>query len=295
MEWRDTELPELKEGEVLIRTIATAISIGAELPQFRQEDPTDAFPEYPRKVGYESFGEIVETGHSVKSLKTGDRVIAFYGQKNLGIVKAEQAFKTPRNIEAGIALLAILSCDAAKGVRKLDPFPDSRVIVTGMGTMGLLTVYYLKHFYKVQQVDVLEPDSTRHEPAKSFGAANIYSAEEFPQDYYDFGIECSATNEGFAALQKAMKSHQQICILSDGNKGTFTLQPEFFEKELGIVGSSDGWDYEKHMEWFYSSAKAAPFVRDIFQLKITPDEIINCFEKLDYRDINPIKILVSGW
>lgn len=295
MEWSSNELPELKEHEVLIKTAATAISIGAELPQFREQDPTDPSPEYPRKVGYESFGEVLQTGSAVEGLRAGDKVIAFYGQKNCGIVEANRAFKVPENIDAETALLAILSCDAAKGVRKLNPAPDSQVLVTGTGTMGLLAVHYLKNFYGVRQVDVIEPNSERGKLAKSFGGSSIYSTDEYPQDHYDFGIECSANNAGFASLQKAVKSHGEICILSDGNKESFTLQPEFYEKELRIIGSSDGWDYREHMEWFYEAAKTTPHVKDIFQLEIDAAEIPDCFIKLDNNSINPIKILVKGW
>lgn len=295
LEWRENEVPELAEDEVMIRTIATAISIGAELPQFREQDPTEPFPDYPRKVGYESFGEILKTGSSVESLKAGDEAIAFYGQKNFGVVKAGEAFKVPENVDYKTALLAILSCDAAKGVRKLNPSPNDRVVITGMGTMGLLAVYYLKNFFKVQHVDAVEPDPNRWDLANSFGVTKVYSSDDHPSDHYDFGIECSAANEGFAALQKAVKSHQEICILSDGNKGTFTLQPEFFEKELRIVGSSDGWDYKEHMDWFLDSAKAAPYINEIFELEINSTEIIECFKKLDDKEINPVKILVGGW
>lgn len=286
LEWHETELPGLNEDEVLIKTVATAISIGAELPQYQESDWTDPLPVYPRKVGYESYGEI---------LQTGDKVIAFYGQKNFGIVKADQVFKTPENIDCKTALLAILSCDAAKGVRKLNPSPRSSVIVSGMGTMGLLAVYYLKNFFNVQQVDVIEPNLNRWDMAKSFGVKEIYSSVDYPKEHYDFGIECSANNRGFAALQKAVKSQQEICILSDGNKETLTLQPEFFEKELRIVGSSDGWNYKEHMKWFYKTTTETPFINEIYQYEINHTEIIECFERLDNREINPIKILVNGW
>ena len=246
MAWQESELPPLGKDEVLIKTIATAISVGADLPQYEQSDAADPFPVYPRKVGYESYGEVVAIGSSVRTLKTGDKAIAFYGQKNFGIVKADNAFSVAEHNDSRTALLAILSCDAAKGVRKLNPDKQSRVMVTGMGTMGLLVVHYLKNFFKVQHVDVIEPDAGRWNVAETFGVTAIYSPADCPEDFYDFGIECSATNEGFACLQQALKSQGEICVLSDGNKETLALQPEFFEKELRIVGSSDGWDYREH-------------------------------------------------
>lgn len=295
MAWQESEMPALGTDEVLIKTIATAISIGAELPQYEQSDAADPFPVYPRKVGYESYGEVVAIGSSVRMFKTGDKVIAFYGQKNFGIMKAENAYPVPEHIDSRTALLAILSCDAAKGVRKLNPKKQARVMVTGMGTMGLLAVHYLKNFFKVQHVDVIEPDRSRWNMAKTFGVNAIYSPADYPEDLYDFGIECSATNEGFAFLQQAVKSHGEICVLSDGNKEPLALQPEFFEKELRIVGSSDGWDYREHAQWFYGAAESTPYVKDIFQHEIDHAEIKRCFEALAKREINPIKVFVSGW
>ncbi|WP_416144332.1 zinc-dependent alcohol dehydrogenase [Planococcus koreensis] len=295
MAWQESEMPALGTDEVLIKTIATAISIGAELPQYEQSDAADPFPVYPRKVGYESYGEVVAIGSSVRMFKTGDKVIAFYGQKNFGIMKAENAYPVPEHIDSRTALLAILSCDAAKGVRKLNPKKQARVMVTGMGTMGWLAVHYLKNFFKVQHVDVIEPDRNRWNMAKTFGVNAIYSPADYPEDLYDFGIECSATNEGFACLQQAVKSHGEICVLSDGNKETLALQPEFFEKELRIVGSSDGWDYREHTQWFYGATESTPYVKDIFQHEIDHTEIGQCFEALANGEISPIKVFVSGW
>lgn len=295
MAWQKSEMPALGTDEVLIKTIATAISIGAELPQYEQSDAADPFPVYPRKVGYESYGEVVAIGSSVRAFKIGDKVIAFYGQKNFGIVKAENACPVPEHIDSRTALLAILSCDAAKGVRKLNPKKQARVMVTGMGPMGLLAVHYLKNFFKVQHVDVIEPDRSRWNMAKTFGVNAIYSPADYPEDLYDFGIECSATNEGFACLQQAVKSRGEICVLSDGNKETLALQPEFFEKELRIVGSSDGWDYREHAQWFYGAAESTPYVKDIFQHAIDHTEIGQCFEALANGEISPIKVFVSGW
>ena len=295
MKWQEYELPALSKDEVLIKTIATAISVGAELPQYKGADATDPFPVYPRKVGYESYGEIVATGTTVNALKIGDKVIAFYGQKNFGIVKAEKAFPVPGHIDSRTALLAILSCDAAKGVRKLNPSPQSRIVVTGMGTMGLLAVHYLKTFFKVQHVDAVEPDASRWNVAEKFGVDRIYSPDDCPKDQYDFGMECSATDFGFANLQRAVKSHGEICVLSDGNKETLTLQPEFFEKELRIVGSSDGWDYREHAQWFYGAVQDTLYITDIFQHEIDFLEIEQCFEALAEGEINPIKVFVRGW
>lgn len=291
-EWQYSEVAELKADEVLIKTIATAVSIGAQLPQYTGSDWSDPKPVYPRKMGYESFGEIIKAGSGVTSLKVGDKVIAFYGHRNLGIVSALQAFPVPEHIGPKTALLAILSCDAAKGVRKLGAAAQDKVVISGMGTMGLLALHYLKTYFGVKKVDVIEPERGRRGLARQFGADTVYLPDAHPYAVYDGAVECSARNQGFAALQGAVKQDGQICILSDGNREPFTLQPDFFEKELQIVGSSDGRDYRKHAEWFYGMAAETPYIEGIFDYEIESQQLIGCLEALADRTINPIKIAV---
>ncbi|SFC78471.1 Alcohol dehydrogenase GroES-like domain-containing protein [Bacillus sp. 491mf] len=136
LEWKKEEIGRLKEDELLIKTIAGAISIGAELPQYNENDKTETRATYPKETGYESYGEVISVGNCVESFKIGDRVVAFYGHKTLGIVKENKAIPIPRDVPYSFALLTILSCDAAKGVRKLNPKVNSKVLVTGVGTVG---------------------------------------------------------------------------------------------------------------------------------------------------------------
>ena len=294
LEWRRHELSQLEKDEVLIQTIAAAISIGAALPEYDETDVTDPIPEYPRKAGYESYGKVIEVGQEVTDIKVGDYVLAFYGHKNSGIEKAHKVVKVPEGVDSSYALLNILSCDAGKGVLKLNPQPDSRVLVIGAGTMGLLSVHFLKNYMNVEQVDILEPDFSRAAVAGSFGAVNVYNkAEQVPDGLYDFGLECSASIKGFHALLKSMKQHGDICILSDGNKDLFYLNEDFYEKELRIMGSSDGWDYRKHSNWFFQQLNEAPYLNKIFDYTITSDQLIECYANLSNGYIKPLKVLVK--
>jgi alcohol dehydrogenase len=295
LKWIKRTLPPLENDEVLIKTIAEAVSVGAELPLYMESDITDMSPKYPKETGYESYGEIVEVGNKVKTLNVGDSVLAFYGHKDYGIIKEKKAIPVPKNIHYSHALLTILSCDSAKGVLKLNPKETDKVLVTGAGTMGLLTVYFLKEYMNVQHIDVLEPNLTRGALAKLFGANSVFNnISECPNDFYDSGFECSAFNEAFNSLQKSLLKDAEICILSDGNKDKFELQPEFFEKELKIVGSSDGWDYKKHSTWYFDNIRqnCSPLDK-IFELKIRKQELIQCFEDMSQGKVNPLKVLVK--
>jgi alcohol dehydrogenase len=71
--------------------------------------------------------------------------------------------EVPEDVSDGLALLAILSCDVAKGIRKVAPSPEEPVLVTGAGAIGLLTVFVLRA-YGTRNVDVVEPLAQRRRP-----------------------------------------------------------------------------------------------------------------------------------
>ncbi|CDQ39967.1 alcohol dehydrogenase catalytic domain-containing protein [Virgibacillus salexigens] len=292
LKWQVRELPPLDKNEVLIKTILGSISVGAEMPQYNESDITDVNPKYPKNTGYENYGEVISIGANVQSLQIGDRVIAFYGHKDFSIAKENNVIPVPKDTPCSPALLTILSCDSAKGVLKLDPNREEKVLVTGMGAMGLLAVYFLKNYVGVDQVDIIEPDVCRRDIARNFGVKSAFEIQNQLGYEYDFGIECSGKYSAFQALQKSIKKDGEICILSDGNKEEFRLQPEFYEKELRIVGSSDGWDYKKHSQWFFKHVKKTPYIDQLFQYETSKENLIQCFKDLSKGTIKPLKVLV---
>ncbi|MED2761196.1 zinc-binding dehydrogenase [Bacillus thuringiensis] len=293
LKWKINEIKDIQDDEIIVKTIAGAIIIGAELPQYNGPDVTDSNPFYPRKTGYESYGEVIQVGNKVTHVNVGDKVVSFYGHETIGIVKGYKVIRVPSSIQSKVALLSILSCDAAKGVLKLNPRQDEKVLITGMGVIGLLACYFLKYYVGVEHVDVVEPNKNRRDFAKNFGAKNIYDSEEKIIETYNYGFECSATNSGFHTLQKALKTNGQICILSDGNIEELTLTANFYQKELQIIGSSDGYDYQKHADWFFKEIGQTPFIEEIFQYEIHYTSLIECFDELSLGIIKPLKVYVS--
>ncbi|WP_270412610.1 zinc-binding dehydrogenase [Bacillus cereus] len=293
LEWETNEIKDIQDDEIIVKTIAGSISIGAELPQYNGFDVTDPHPFYPRKTGYESYGEVIEVGNQVTHVNVGDKVVSFYGHETIGIVKAHKVIRVPSSIQPKIALLSILSCDAAKGVLKLNPRQDEKVLIIGMGVIGLLACYFLKYYVGIEHVDVVEPNKNRRDFAKKFGTKNIYDSEEKIIETYNYGFECSATNSGFHTLQKALKTNGKICMLSDGNIEELTLTANFYQKELQIIGSSDGYDYQKHADWFFEEIGKTPFIEEIFQHEIHYTSLIQCFDELSLGIIKPLKVYVS--
>lgn len=286
--WTRHDLPPVQAHELLVRTIAGAISIGAELPQVRGDDPTDPAPVYPKETGYESYATVIAVGNQVTRFQVGDRLLAFYGHQDIALVDEAKAIPVPNGVSAKLALLNILSCDAAKGVRKLVPKPTDSVLVTGMGVIGLLAVFYLRHFYHVDRIVVFDPDPVRSSLALSLGAHASYSDSD---ESFTHALECSARQDAFALLQEKLVAHGQLCILSDGNHETLSLTPAFYEKELRLVGSSDGWDYQEHAAWFFKTAPHVPHLEQLFEKTVSARDLVECFDRL-LTDAPPLKVLV---
>ncbi len=67
---QEVSKPVPKYGEILVRVKATAIC-GTDIAIFEGRPKVN----YPRILGHESAGEIVELGEGVKNLKVGDKVV----------------------------------------------------------------------------------------------------------------------------------------------------------------------------------------------------------------------------
>ena len=295
LEWVEEELPPLQPDELLIQTDTGAISIGAELPQYRGAARSGAPARYPHMTGYESVGRVIACGAQARRFNLRDRVVAFYGHRTYGVISEAKAIRVPEGVSDALALLAILTCDVARGIRKLAPQYDQAALVSGAGAIGLLTVWMLRAI-GVQAIDVVEPLAERRDIALQLGARLALSPEELAarDTLYPLALECSSRQAGFALLQERMPPGGRICILSDGNVEPLTLIPAFHEKELLVVGSSDGWDYQAHAAWYFNLVHAdARGLERIFDSSTTVGDLIETFERLAIGAIKPVKVLVS--
>lgn len=291
LEWVEEPLPRLGPRDVLVHTSAGAVSIGTELPLFRGAARGHE-ASYPRMTGYESLATIVGCGVSVKDVQIGDRVVAFYGHRTAAVVRRDRVVAVPPDISDQAALLMILACDSAKGVSKVDPQPDERVLITGAGTMGLLTLFNLRA-HGVEHVDIVDPEPERRELARELGAYTVCDpSQPLPADGYQIAFECSGRDSAFALLQRGLQPGERLCVLSDGNIEPLTLTPDFHRKELLLVGSSNGLDYAAYAQWFWNQVRMidAP-IEQLFELVIDAPELREVFAALN-DTTPPIKVLV---
>ena len=222
-------------------------------------------------------------------------MVTFYGHRTHAIVPENKALPVPGDISDAVALLAILSCDVAKGISKVAPRSDDEVLVTGAGAIGLLTVFMLNAL-GISGIDVSEPEAGRCALALQLGARRAQSPQHLQveeQRAYPVGIECSSRNAAFEFLQAQAGQAGRICILADGNIEPLVLTPAFHKKELQIVGSSDGLDYQEHARWFFRlERRQLNKLEQIFDYKTTANELISIFEGLADGTIKTTKVFV---
>ncbi len=293
--WLTETLPPLQPNEVLVQTTSGAISIGAELPQYRGIARSNVTPTYPHMTGYESVGTVIACGSGVQHRHIGERVVAFYGHRTHGIVPEQKAMLVPQGISDALALLAILTCDVSKGIAKINDFAGA-MLITGAGAIGLLTLFMLRYYSSDSRIDIVEPRAERRELALLLGATTALSPEDVldRNSSYSVGYECSSNNAAFALLQQKMLKDGHICILSDGNLEPLTLTPAFHEKELNIIGSSDGLDYHGHAQRFFAYVSTHnTYLEQIFDYQTTAENLPRTFADMANGTISPIKVLVK--
>lgn len=291
--WQAQPLPPLQKDEVLVRTLYSAISLGTELPLFAGGSRNPAHVTYPKMTGYETYGVVEALGEAVEDFHVGDRVVTFEGHVTYAVIASSRLILAPEDLDPRLALLAILSNDVKRGVMKVAPQPGERVLVTGAGAIGLLTLFVLKAL-GAQHVDVVDPLRERLELARYLVADNVFTPEEVgdAQTSYAVGLECSSRNAAFTLLQNKLQTNGRICILADGNVEPLELTPFFHQKELTVVGSSDGEDYQEHARWFFALPDLFRLTA-LFDLTVDAESLPRTFAQLAEGEIRPFKVLVD--
>lgn len=112
-EIRETEKPQVKEGEVLIEVEAFGLNFADVMA--RLGIYPDA-PPIPAILGYDVVGRIVEIGKGVTHLSIGDRVVAltrFGGYAQFAATDARAAVKIGDDVDPGVAVALATQCGTA--------------------------------------------------------------------------------------------------------------------------------------------------------------------------------------
>ncbi len=192
----------LSEHEIRVRTIATSISAGIERFLLTGKSITRKELKFPIVPGSECIGEVIEVGSAVTSVELGEYVYAWKSEKweevqsvfgcqaESVMVREGDFLPLRRAPEEGDLLIGLLA-DALSAVHKLDLERAERILILGLGALGL-TIAEVLHYYNFTAVDACEMFIQRGDLAKARDIALDLS--DFTADYnnrYDVIIECT--------------------------------------------------------------------------------------------------------
>ena len=245
-EIRPMTLPEPRPGEVLVRTLYSAISRGTEVLVFRGEVPVSqydvmrapfqegTFPG-PVKYGYLNVG-VVERGPAALL----DRIVfCLYPHQTAYVVPADAVFAVPDGVPAARAVLAGTVETAVNALWDAAPLLGDRITVVGAGMVGCCVAAVLARFpgVTVQLVDV-NPD--RAGVATALGVD--FAAPGEAVGSRDLVIHASATAAGLQLALDLLAAEGTVIELSwYGDRDvSLRLGGSFHSGRLGVRSSQVG-------------------------------------------------------
>lgn len=252
-------LREASEGEVLVKTIFSAISPGTELRCLAGNEPNAG--RFPMITGYSLVGEVLRGAGAIRE---GDRVFlngtsvcpagitsSWGGHISHAISPASQVVKLPNDIDLRMASALSMLSIAMHGVCKAAPLPGDNVLVAGQGLIGQFAASFMK--MAGCRVAVCDPLMFRLDVATRMGIELTYQVgngwqDKFRGDFPD-GVDTliDATSSPKAVAANASLLRAKSCenpyqsspklVLLASYPGNIILdyQETLFNKETDIL------------------------------------------------------------
>jgi threonine dehydrogenase-like Zn-dependent dehydrogenase len=135
-------IPEIGPDEILVRTSSCGICT-SEIELWRGKIPN---LDYPRAIGHEPSGVVVDIGKNVRQFAPGDHVSVWSEGKAYAqyfAANADYAAKLRPETPLEEALGEPIAC-SINGVKKADPQLNDSVCIVGCGFMGLIMMQVFK-------------------------------------------------------------------------------------------------------------------------------------------------------
>ena len=265
-------------------------------------------------LGYSASGEVVEAGRGGVGLQPGDRVAmagaGYASHAEFNFVPRNLCARVPEGVSYADAAFATIGAIALQGVRQAQPLIGERVVVIGLGLIGLLTVQILKaNGCAVLGVD---PDAERAALAGALGADQAVSTgadgtcAAFTGGYgADAVIIAAATPSSQPIEQAAALSRHKGRVVAVGLVGMQVPREAFYRKELDLrlamsygPGRYDpdyeerGNDYPFAYVRFTEQRNLESFLYLVQQKRVTPSALVT--HRLPFADALEAYALIEG-
>ena len=195
----------------------------------------------PIPLGYCNVGQVVQAD-AASGYAVGDRVVSNGPHAEMVSVSKNLTAKIPDSVSDEQAAFTVVAAIGLQGVRLIQPTLGERIVVSGLGLIGLLTVQMLRaHGCRVLGIDF---DSKKLELAKQFGAEVVdLSKGQDPVAVADAwtsgegvdGVLVTASTKSDELIhQAATMCRQRGRIVLVGVIGLNLQRADFYEKEISF-------------------------------------------------------------
>ncbi|EPZ14231.1 hypothetical protein M622_06550 [Thauera terpenica 58Eu] len=266
-ELRRETLPPLRDGDVLVRSLYSAISRGTESLVFRGEVPPSEYQRMrapfqqgdfpaPVKYGYINVG-VVEAGCGAQAQAlVGRRVFCLYPHQQAYVVPATAVVALPDAVPSARAVLAANLETAINAVWDASPTLGDRIAVVGSGVLGALVAWLCARIPGTE-VELIDLDPSRAALATALGAG--FALPDGARGNCDLVIHASGAPAGLArALELAGDEATVLEMSWYGQRSVaLALGEAFHARRLTLRSSQVGrlpprqaprWTYRRRME-----------------------------------------------
>ncbi|CCH51616.1 oxidoreductase domain protein [Fibrisoma limi BUZ 3] len=267
----DVPAPQVRRGQVLIRTRRSLVSLGTErmlvefgkaslIAKARQQPDkvkqvldkirTDGLVptleavfrklDQPLPLGYCNVGEVIAVGEGVLDIRPGDRVASNGPHAEVVCVPRHLVAQIPDGVSDDEAAFTVIGAIGLQGIRLLNPTLGETVVVIGLGLIGLLTADLLRlNGCRVIGVDL---DETKVQLARDKGIQTVQVTDGTDVVSYvmaqtngigaDGVLLTASTGNDELISQAARMSRKRGRLVLVGVVGLTLNRAEFYEKEL---------------------------------------------------------------
>ena len=268
----------------------------------------------PISLGYSAAGVIVEAGSETQGFQVGDRVAVagagYASHAEFNYIPENLCAKIPDGVSDADASFATLGAIALQGVRQADPRLGERVVVIGLGLLGLLTVQILKaNGCAVMGVDI---DPEKVDLVKELGADvavcgdAVRACEAFTDGRGADAVIITAATPSNEPIEMAAEiSRLKGRVIVVGLVGMDVPRDSFYRKELDLKLSMSygpgrydseyeegGRDYPFSYVRFTEQRNMESFLYLVQQGKVTPSRLVT--HHLPFDDALAAYELLSG-
>ncbi len=256
---RDEMLPVLSKNQAQFSSLVSLISAGTEMLFFRGElscdlpmkkvlPSRDGQLEYPLKFGYSLVGQLNEDYRGKVSYSKGQRFFAFNSHESAFAMVPKKQFFVPEDCSAEDAIFLANMETALNIILDAQPRIGERVVVIGLGVLGLLTSALLRE-HPLHSLFALDPFPLRQKAARELGLENTFDSQQSDQLLHlqeklgkhgaDTVIELSGHPEALNLAMKLVGSQGKILVGSwyGARLAELDLGSHFHQGRIQIISS----------------------------------------------------------